>query len=448
MKTSVALRRFLDNLSRPSYFVLGVAPFAIALGLLLPQASETLRGLGNAGIGLISLPSIPVVISSVTLGAEQLARSARGRSSFNRRLWVALIATLLGAAVIGFVCALAQQPGVLTDEAQVMVGTFIDEKSDPIYVNLNQISNASKGKSVIDLILNLIPPSNFFLHTTNAETIKIIVVSAFTGLAMSALEPERTGTLRSLLEGINSIAKKVLDYILLISPIVIVFFISSSVASFNLGLLSSTLTFGVAYISACMVCLGVSIVVYRMNTKPVSPRESDLTDPEEKACKNPVLYAFTSALITSNSLATYSLMSRMLTRNHFDQDEADTASSINLLIGRSGPIAYMSVAAIFALNFFDIPLSFDVILKIITVSILFGIATAGLHGVAAISVMVQGIGDIGIPTQPLLLMLIALDPLLIFFRSAAISATAMAASAYACNNTPLDSGLEPVEASR
>ncbi|MBM5801634.1 MAG: cation:dicarboxylase symporter family transporter, partial [Cyanobacteria bacterium K_DeepCast_35m_m2_023] len=138
MKTSVALRRFLDNLSRPSYFVLGVAPFAIALGLLLPQASETLRGLGHAGLGLISLPSIPVVISSVTLGAEQLARSARRRSSFNRRLWVALIATLLGAAVIGFACALAQQPGVLTDEAQVMVGTFIDEKSDPIYVNLNQ----------------------------------------------------------------------------------------------------------------------------------------------------------------------------------------------------------------------------------------------------------------------------------------------------------------------
>lgn len=446
MKTSVALRRFLDNLSRPSYFVLGVAPFAIALGLLLPQASETLRGLGHAGLGLISLPSIPVVISSVTLGAEQLARSARRRSSFNRRLWVALIATLLGAAVIGFACALAQQPGVLTDEAQVMVGTFIDEKSDPIYVNLNQVSNTSNGKSVIDLILNLIPPSNFFLHTTNAEMIKIIVVSALTGLAMSVLEPGRTGTLRSLLEGINSIAKTLLDYILLISPIVIVFFIASSVASFNLGLLSSTLTFGVAYISACMVCLGVSVLVYRMNTKPVSL--TDLEDPEQKACKNPVLYAFTSALITSNSLATYSLMSRMLTRNHFDQDEADTASSINLLIGRSGPIAYMSVAAIFALNFFDIPLSFDIVLKIITVSILFGIATAGLHGVAAISVMVQGIGDIGIPTQPLLLMLIALDPLLIFFRSAAISATALAASAYACNNNSMDSSLEHAEAPR
>ncbi|MBM5801810.1 MAG: dicarboxylate/amino acid:cation symporter [Cyanobacteria bacterium K_DeepCast_35m_m2_023] len=353
---------------------------------------------------------------------------------------------MLGAAVIGFACALAQQPGVLTDEAQVMVGTFIDEKSDPIYVNLNQASNTSNGKSVIDLILNLIPPSNFFLHTTNAEMIKIIVVSALTGLAMSVLEPGRTGTLRSLLEGINSIAKTLLDYILLISPIVIVFFIASSVASFNLGLLSSTLTFGVAYISACMVCLGVSILVYRMNTKPVSL--TDLEDPEQKACKNPVLYAFTSALITSNSLATYSLMSRMLTRNHFDQDEADTASSINLLIGRSGPIAYMSVAAIFALNFFDIPLSFDIILKIITVSILFGIATAGLHGVAAISVMVQGIGDIGIPTQPLLLMLIALDPLLIFFRSAAISATALAASAYACNNNSMDSSLEHAEAPR
>lgn len=445
MKTTVALRRFLENLSRPSYFVLGVAPFAIALGLLLPQASETLRGFGNAGLGLISLPSIPVVISSVTLGAEQLARSARRRSSFNRRLWIALIATLLGAALIGFVCALAQQPGVLTDEAQVMVGTFIDEKSDPIYVNLNQVSSASNDKSVIDLILNLIPPSNFFLHTTNAEMIKIIVASAFTGLAMSALEPERTSTLRSLLEGINSIAKTVLDYILLISPVVIVFFIASSVASFNLGLLSSTLTFGVAYISACMVCLGASIVVYRMNTKAVE--SVDPSDPEQKACKNPVLFAFTSALTTANSLATYSLLSRMLARNRFDPEEADTASSINLLIGRSGPIAYMSVAAIFALNFFDLPLSFDVIIKVITVSILFGIATAGLHGVAAISVMVQGIGDIGIPTQPLLLMLIALDPLLIFFRSAAISATAMAASAYACNNH-LDSGLEPAEASR
>jgi hypothetical protein len=125
------------------------------------------------------------------------------------------------------------------------------------------------------------------------------------------------------------------------------------------------------------------------------------------------------------------------TARNFNPDQADTATSINLLIGRTGPIAYVTVAAIFALNFFDLPLSLDVILKVITISILFGIATAGLHGVAAIAVMVQGIGDIGIPTQPLLLMLIALDPLLMFFRSAVSSATAMAASAYACNNSGL-----------
>ena len=433
MSKVMTFRRFLENLSRPSYFVLGVAPFAIALGLLLPKASATLQSLGLAGLGLISLPAIPVVISSVTLGAEQLARSARQHSRFNRRLWIALITTCLGASLIAFFCALAQQPGVLTPEAQVMVGTFIEEKSDPIYVNLNQVSTGEHSKSLIDLILGLIPPSNFFLHATNAEMLKIILASAITGAAMSTMEPEKTGTLRTLLEGVNRIAKKVLDYILLISPIVIVFFIASSVASFNLGLLSSTLTFGVAYISACMVCLGAAILIYRLNTKTLGSTSCPVEIHEGKE-KNPVLAAFTSALTTANSLATYSLITRILTRNRFDPHQADTATSINLLIGRTGPIAYITVAAIFALNFFDLPLSFEVIAKIITISVLFGIATAGLHGVAAIAVMVQGIGDIGIPTQPLLLMLIALDPLLIFFRSAVSSATAMAASAYACNN--------------
>ena len=138
------------------------------------------------------------------------------------------------------------------------------------------------------------------------------------------------------------------------------------------------------------------------------------------------------------------MITRSLGKNHFRKEEADTATSINLLIGRTGPIAYVTVAAIFALNFFDLPLSFDVIIKILTISVLFGIATAGLHGVAAIAVMVQGIGDIGIPTQPLLLMLIALDPLLIFFRSAVSSATAIAASAYACNSDAT-AGLNTVE---
>ena len=439
MTTTQKLYRFLENLSRPSFFVLGVAPFAIVLGLLLPQASRTFQHLGLAGLGVISLPAIPVVISSVTLGAEQLARSARRHSRFNRRLWIALITTCLGAALIGLICAVAQQPGVLTPEAQIMVGTFIEEKSDPIYITLNQAATADQGKNVIDLIIDLIPPSNFFLHTTNAEMIKIILVSAIAGVAMSAIEPEKTNTLRTLLEGVNWIAKKVLDYILLISPIVIVFFIASSVSTFNLGLLSSTLTFGVAYVSACMVCLGAAVVVYRMNTKTIGPDQTCSDQPLEN-CKNPVLQAFTSALTTANSLATYSLITRILNVHRFDPDEADTATSINLLIGRTGPIAYVTVAAIFALNFFDLPLSFDVIAKIITISVLFGIATAGLHGVAAIAVMVQGIGDIGIPTQPLLLMLIALDPLLIFFRSAVSSATAMAASAYACNSHG-DAGL-------
>jgi Na+/H+-dicarboxylate symporter len=432
MMQARSVQRFLESLSRPSYFVLGVAPFAIALGLLLPQASSTFQSLGNAGLGIISLPALPVVISSVTLGSEQLARSARVRSSFNRRLWIALVCTCLGAAVIALFCALAQQPGVLTPEAQVMVGTFIEEKSDPIYVNLNQIPSATQAKSLMDLILDLVPPRNFFQHTSNAETLKVIVVSAITGLAMSAMEPEKTKTLRNLLEGINWIAKKVLDYILLISPIVIIFFISSSVSTFNLGLLSSTLTFGVAYVSASMICLGVSIAVFRFNSKGQEPAEdSSLT---ASKVRNPVLTAFTSALTTANSLATYSLITRMLARYRFDPEEADTSVSINLLIGRSGPIAYVTIAAIFAMNFFDIPLTPDAILRIITVAILFGIATAGLHGIAALSVMVTGIEDIGIPTAPLLLMLIALDPLLIFFRSATSSATAAAASAYACNN--------------
>jgi len=443
MTTTQQFRRLLEDLSRPSYFVLGVAPVAIVLGLLLPQASRTFQHLGMAGLGVISLPAIPVVISSVTLGAEQLARSARRHSRFNRRLWIALITTCLGAALIGLVCAVAQQPGVLTPEAQVMVGTFIEEKSDPIYINLNQAATADQSKNVIDLIIDLIPPSNFFFHTTNAEMIKIILVSAIAGVAMSAIEPEKTSTLRTLLEGINWIAKKVLDYILLISPIVIVFFIASSVSTFNLGLLSSTLTFGVAYVSACMVCLGAAVVVYRMNSRALDPSQTCSDHPLEN-CRNPVLQAFTSALTTANSLATYSLITRILTVHRFDPDEADTSTSINLLIGRTGPIAYVTVAAIFALNFFDLPLSFDVIVKIITISVLFGIATAGLHGVAAIAVMVQGIGDIGIPTQPLLLMLIALDPLLIFFRSAVSSATAMAASAYACNSHT-GPGLTPAE---
>jgi len=433
--TSRRVSTFLENLSRPSYFVLGVAPFAILLGWLLPQASTLFQHLGGAGLGVISLPAIPVVISSVTLGAEQLARSARRHSRFNRRLWIALITTCIGATLIAFFCALAQQPGVLTPEAQVMVGTFIEEKSDPIYINLNQVSTGSGEKNLFDIVLELIPPSNFFFHTANAEMIKIILVSAIAGVAMSTIEPARTDTLRNLLESVNSISKKVLDYILMISQIVIIFFIASSVSTFNLGLLSSTLTFGVAYVSACMVCLGAAVLVYRWNTKAavsVNPESPSSVSTQER---NPVLQAFTSALTTANSLATYSLITRNLSARNFNPDQADTATSINLLIGRTGPIAYVTVAAIFALNFFDLPLSLDVILKVITISILFGIATAGLHGVAAIAVMVQGIGDIGIPTQPLLLMLIALDPLLMFFRSAVSSATAMAASAYACNNS-------------
>jgi Na+/H+-dicarboxylate symporter len=433
MKTTLMLRRFLENLSRPSYFVLGVAPFAIVLGWLLPQASSAFQHLGLAGLGVISLPAIPVVISSVTLGAEQLARSARRHSRFNRRLWIALIVTCLGSALIAFLCALAQQPGVLTPEAQITVGSFIEEKSDPIYINLDQSTTIDQDKNVFDLILDLVPPSNFFSHTTHAEMIKIILASAIAGVSMSTLNPEATSTLRTLLEGVNWIAKKVLDYILLISPIVIIFFIASSVSTFNLGLLSATLTFGVAYVSACMVCLGAAIVVYRMNTR-VLPSERDSSEQEPDNPKNAVLQTFTSALTTANSLATYSLITRILRAHRFDQDEADTATSINLLIGRTGPIAYVTVAAIFALNFFGLPLSFNIIFKIITISVLFGIATAGLHGVAAIAVMVEGIADIGIPTQPLLLMLIALDPLLIFFRSAVSSATAMAASAYACNS--------------
>jgi len=95
---------------------------------------------------------------------------------------------------------------------------------------------------------------------------------------------------------------------------------------------------------------------------------------------------------------------------------------------------YMIVVIVFSWNLFNIDTSISLITKAIALSLLLGVATAGLAGLATIPVLMIGIAELGIPTEPLLLILVALDPLLSYFRAGTGAVTAMAVSTFACEN--------------
>jgi len=440
----------ISKLSNPVVFLIIIIPFSVILGYLFPDSSESFQKFGKAGVGLIALPAIPIVLSSVVLATERIARNSKSNSKFTKLLGLGIFLSQLSAILIGLFVSGILKPGILSEQAESTIGQFIDERSAPIHIVIKTIKTTSeKVKSIGDVIYQLVPPNNLSSHLAASQTLKVIVVAVFIGLVMSTLPSERTNSIRMLFKDINIVSKKLLDYILLFAPIITITLIAGAASSPSAVLFTSTIGFAITFIVAVIVLFMLSTGVFHMRTNRLVYREGaeiydesigEVESKNKEASANLsrsisiMSRAFTSAMTASSSLATYSMLTRDLKNLGFESEESETALSLNLILARTGGMLYMIVVIVFSWNLFNIDTSISLITKAIALSLLLGVATAGLAGLATIPVLMIGIAELGIPTEPLLLILVALDPLLSYFRAGTGAVTAMAVSTFACEN--------------
>jgi hypothetical protein len=103
------IRDALKKLRSLKSFVFYILPISLVLGLVFPQASESLNSLGLSLIQLISFPAIPLVLAAVVLSSHSILTISKSKNqtfNFTSRLFITLATLVVFVSLFALLLAL------------------------------------------------------------------------------------------------------------------------------------------------------------------------------------------------------------------------------------------------------------------------------------------------------------------------------------------------------
>ena len=420
------VRRFLRSLRTVKSFVFFILPTSLLLGLFLPNAAETLNSFGLTLIQLISFPAIPLVLTAVvisTFSIFSLSDSAEKEFKFTRRLFVSLVLLILFVSLFALLLSLYQKPGVLSPEGRLSIGTYMLDVTD---IRLTLSTAAAEVSDPFEWAKKILP-NNIVGDASRGQTLKVITGSILLGWGLSLLPKERSAPLLSIIRGIYDVSVKVLDELLLIAPIVIICLIAGAFSSINSEIIVSLLNLTICMLLASLASLGISRLIVKRFTTSAEREASDV---------NPADSVFLLGLSTGSSLACYPTIMRAMEKMGRNCSHSEAAASLSLLISRMGNIIYNIIAIIFALNLFEVRMTPGLLIQVLFLGIATGISAAGLNGVAVVPTIGLALTSFQLPIPPVLVLLLAVDPILTLPRAATTGVLAMAITVISSDRDP------------
>ena len=404
------LKSFLITTRKPKYFLFLILPISILIGRFLPFLSQPLNDIGLTLIQLISFPAIPLVLSAVVISITSIftSKEEQGieKNNFAKTLLFTIIIFVVSFSFLAALLSLYSKPGILSPEGKLSIGRFMLDVTDiNVVVNSNPIIEdvvkPSFWKSLI--------PTNIITDVSSGQTLKVISGSILAGLGLSALPKETSQPMISFLRSLNTLSVKVLDELLVLSPLILICLIAGAMASISAEIIVALLNLAICILLASVASLGVAKLILRKFTTSAEREKFDI---------NPADSVFLLALSTGSSMACYPTIVKSLQEIGRSKSKTEASASLSLLIARLGNVVYNVIVIIFALNLYEVRLTPLVLFQILIFGIFTGISAAGLNGVAVLPTIGFALAFFAVPLPPILILLIAIDPILTLARSA------------------------------
>ena len=170
--------------------VLMAVALGIAVGWVRPEFGVSLKPLGDGFISLVKMMIAPIIFCTVVHGIASMSDLKQlGRVGVKTLLYFEVVSTL--ALVIGLVVVNWLQPGA---------GFNIDSATLDPEVARN-LAKKAEAQTMTAFLLNIIPATLFSAFVTG-DLLQVLLVSTFTGFAITALaEPQRHAVLNVLDRG-------------------------------------------------------------------------------------------------------------------------------------------------------------------------------------------------------------------------------------------------------
>lgn len=346
-----------------------------------------LKPIGDLFIRLLSFLAIPLVLSSLIVGASSL-EDFKKLGRIGTKTFALYLATTAIAITIGLTIANLIAPGekIETDTKNRLIAAYSDETSDKIISNLDV--------DIVDFIVNIVP-RNPFHALANGNMLQIVFFAVFFGLMLTFIKRESAEPVIGFFKGVSELMIKMVDFIMVIAPYGVFALIASTVADFGFEILSTLIW----YILAVILGLAIqTLLIYPGMLKMFTKRRiKDFF----LGIRDAQIIAFS----TSSSAATLPVTMECLEENlKVPKKITGFVLPLGATINMDGTALYQGVAAVFIAQVYGIDLSLTDQLTIVFTAVLASIGTAPVPGVGII-MLVMILQAVHIPPEGIALIL-------------------------------------------
>ena len=365
--------------------VLGAALHSRAdSALILSINANLLRPIGQIFLRLIFMIVVPMVFSALVIGVYELGRGHDLTGVAGRTLWFTVLMSGLSVA-IGILLVNLLRPGESVALQQAIGGSAAGVEALQ--------ANAAARKSVADTIIELVPrnPLDSAVRALDGEMLPLMVFALIFGVAVSVTAPRDAGgnLLIRLLEQLFDACMTIVHFAMKLAPFAVFAII------FNTAFTFGTTVFATLFFYVATVVGGLLLHqfgVYAALLKFVARRS-----PVEffRNCREVYLYAFS----TASSNATLPLSLEVAEKKlRLPPDIARFVLTVGATANQNGTALFEGITVLFLAQVYGLDLGAGQQARVMLMSILAGVGTAGVPGGSLPMVMIVA-QSVGIPPE-------------------------------------------------
>lgn len=367
-------------------------PEIVAIGKVINVEREKsipsyIKWVGDIFIRLLNMIAIPLVLSSLIVGAASLGDIKKFMRIGGKTIAFYTTTTAFAIAT-GLLIANLIQPGhrMAEDSKARLLSVY----SEDVAGNLQKVSDYDFTKEIVNLV-----PRNPFAAIAGSEMLQIVFFALLVGLTLSLIVKDKSQPVLSFFDGLSEAMIKLVDIIMLIAPIGVFALISATVSEFGFEILETLVWYAAAVIAGLLIH---TVVTYSLLLKIFTKMKIFFFF---KGIRRAQAIAFS----TSSSAATLPVNMECCQDNlGVSKSFTSFVLPLGATINMDGTALYQGVAAVFIAQVFGIDLSLTQQLIIVFTAVLASIGTAPVPGVGIIMLVII-LKSVGIPEEGIALIM-------------------------------------------
>jgi len=401
--------------------ILGSIVAGVLTGIYTPNTIAEFESVGGIYIMLLKVVVLPFLFATILVGVINLLQK-EGSQAMIKKIIIGFIASMFFAAAIGVITVVATGTD-MTPEKKTQLGALVNNKSDggDLNITLHEPMPVTPAADPMLLAQKFIP-ENIFATLDKGESLKIVIFCMIFGIALGNLKSEGQKMLVNVLQSIQQASISIFKFLNYFLPFALLAMIGAQVAKVGVGIFGTMVEFIVQQTIGGLLIIIASTVVIWMRAGG-----SIITTIRET--KETLIVAISSR----SSLACIPYAQEALHKLGFERSGVELTVPLSFTVNRIGSIVYYAIATVFISGIYDMPMTATSLIVVLFGSILAGLASAGTTGILTVATVAVVCDLLKLPSEAVLVLLIAVDPLMDMIRTASHVHGNVAVTAFVCD---------------